>query len=279
MSGTLYIVATPIGNLGDLSPRASRILSDVDLIAAEDTRHSGVLLKHFGVSTPLVSLYDHNEAARVPEILEYLRCGKDVALISDAGTPLISDPGYRLTDACHQEGIVVLPVPGASALIAALSVSGLPAERFVFEGFLPLKSSKRSVRLRQLVREERTLIFYEAPHRIRAFLEEASGILGAERPATVCRELTKLYEECRRSSLGQLAEDVCTGQLPCRGEFVVLIQGCPAEEMLVADGELLRILECLHERLSSAEVLELAMAITGRRRNEVYQAMQNMKNP
>jgi 16S rRNA (cytidine1402-2'-O)-methyltransferase len=199
--GVLYVVATPIGNLSDMSPRALSVLGGVHLIAAEDTRHTGQLLAHFGIATPMAALHEHNEREAVPALIERLRAGEAVALVSDAGTPLISDPGFHLVRAVHRAGLRVLPVPGPSAVVSALSVSGLPSDRFAFEGFLPAGREQRLKRLAILARETRTLIFFEAPHRILAFLADMSEALGAMRQAVVARELTKRFETVMSGTL------------------------------------------------------------------------------
>jgi 16S rRNA (cytidine1402-2'-O)-methyltransferase len=221
MSGTLYLVATPIGNLEDLTFRALRILQEVDLVAAEDTRHSRKLFNHYGISTPLTSYFAHNEAQKGERLLTELRAGKSVALISDAGTPAISDPGFLLVRRCRDEGIAVLAVPGPSAVVAALAISGLPTERFAFEGFLPARSKARREALRQLRTEPRTTIFYEAPHRLPATLREICEELGAERDVAVARELTKLHEELFRGPAKAAVEHFGAGRV--RGEIVLLV--------------------------------------------------------
>lgn len=220
-TGTLYVVATPIGNLEDITYRAVRILGEVDLVAAEDTRHSRKLLAHLGIKKPLVSYHDHNEQQRQEELLKRLQAGEDIALISDAGTPCIADPGYRLIASCHAVGITVVPIPGPSALITALSAAGVSTERFAFEGYLPQKAKARADLLRQLNGEQRTLVFYEAPHRLAATLVDLVEILGADRPLVVARELTKLYEEFFR---GTAAEAISRfTREPARGELVLVI--------------------------------------------------------
>ncbi len=223
--GTLYLVATPIGNLEDLSPRALRVLKDVDLVAAEDTRHSRKLFNHYGIATPLTSYFQHNEAAKGEQLVGTLQAGKDVALISDAGTPAISDPGSLLVQRCHEVGISVSAIPGPSAVIAALSMAGLPTERFVFEGFLPAKTHARCQMLRPLQSEPRTTVFYEAPHRLAAALQDVVTELGEERQVAVVRELTKIHEELFRGTAAQACEHF-SGKV--RGEIVLLI--APAEQ-------------------------------------------------
>jgi len=226
---TLYIVATPIGNLADISARAQRILGEVNFIAAEDTRHSTRLLRALEISTPLLALHEHNEAAKAPALVERLLQGETAALISDAGTPLVSDPGYRLVRAAQDAGIAVRTVPGASAPLAALSIAGLATDRFAFEGFLPARKAARQSRLNELADEPRTLILFEAPHRLAAMLADCAACVGADREATLARELTKVHESCQRAPLGELARRVAEGKEPARGECVVLIAGAPVK--------------------------------------------------
>jgi 16S rRNA (cytidine1402-2'-O)-methyltransferase len=220
-TGTLYVVATPIGNLEDITCRAVRILEEVDLVAAEDTRHSRKLFARFGIKKPLVSYHDHNERQRQDELVGRLQGGENVALISDAGTPCIADPGYHLVGACHAAGIPVVPLPGPSALITALSAGGVSTERFAFEGYLPQRAKARADLLKQLRGEQRTLVFYEAPHRLSVTLNDLVEIMGAEQPLVVARELTKLHEEFFR---GTAAEAVARFERdPARGELVLIV--------------------------------------------------------
>jgi 16S rRNA (cytidine1402-2'-O)-methyltransferase len=220
MAGTLYLVATPIGNLADITHRALQVLRDVDLIACEDTRHTRKLLQHYGIDTKTVSYHEHNEQQRAAELIELLKQGSDVAVVSDAGTPAISDPGFRLVRLATESGIGVIPLPGPSALVAALIASGLPTDEFFFGGFLPARSGARRARLSELRAVPGTLIFYEAPHRLAASLKDAYEVLG-EREAVVARELTKLHEEIKRGRLSELAEHYAT--VEPRGEIVLLI--------------------------------------------------------
>jgi 16S rRNA (cytidine1402-2'-O)-methyltransferase len=267
--GILHVVATPIGNRGDLSPRALEVLSSVALIAAEDTRHTGQLLQNAGVKTPLHPLHEHNETREIAFLLERLRAGRAIALVTDAGTPLVSDPGFELVRAALQEGFKVSPVPGPCAAIAALSICGLPSARFVFEGFLPAKTAARRERLEELRDESRTLIFYEAPHRIEPMLREAAASFGNERLAVVCRELTKLHEAVYRGSLEELANCAATDPDMSRGEIVVLIQGNQAQSQLQAvHAE--RLLRLLSEELPPAQAAKLTARITGVPRRELY---------
>ena len=224
-AGRLYVVATPIGNLGDLSPRAREILQTCSLIAAEDTRHTGILLKHFGIQTPQLSLHDHNEQRRAGEIIQRLRDGASVALVSDAGTPAISDPGFELARAVAAAGFEIIAVPGPCAAIAALSIAGLPTDRFCFEGFLPARGAARRKRLQSLEQEARTLVLYEAPHRVRDMLEDCAAVFGAERSAVVVREITKLHETTYRGSLRELLARAETDADVGRGEIVLLVAG------------------------------------------------------
>lgn len=223
--GRLVVVATPIGNLDDLPPRAARHLRGCDLVLAEDTRRTGRLLAHIGSEAPQLSLHEHNEGDRLPAVLERLRAGAEVALVCDAGTPGISDPGHRLVRACAGEGIPVEAVPGASAVLAALVVSGLPTDRFAFEGFLPRRGEARRQRLEELAREPRTVVLFASPHRLERDLADLSEVLGADRPAALCRELTKLHEETRRAALGDLHREVADAGV--RGEVTLVVGGAP----------------------------------------------------
>jgi len=270
--GTLYVVATPIGNLDDISARALKVLADVSLIAAEDTRHSVRLLQHFGIQTPLAACHEHNEREQGGRFLTKLQAGEDVALISDAGTPLISDPGYHLVRQARAAGIQVVPVPGACALIAALSAAGLPSDRFVFEGFLPAKAAGRRSRLEALLDEPRTLIFYEAPHRVLECIEDMAAIFGDERPALLARELTKTFETLKGLPLGKLREFVAADSNQQRGECVLLVAGKPAPEGDEAvDAQTLRVLDLLLAELPVKRAAALAAEITGARKNQLYQ--------
>ncbi len=269
--GVLYVVATPIGNLADITFRAVDTLKQVRLIAAEDTRHSARLLHRYGITTPLVSLHEHNEHERVDRLLERLLQGESVALISDAGTPLISDPGYRLVAEVRRRGIPVVPVPGPSAIIAALSVSGLPTDRFCFEGFLPAKPGARRARLQALRDEPRTLIFYESPHRICDTLRQMCEIFGSEREAVLARELTKRFETLRGGAIGELSAWVAGDRDQQKGELVLLVKG--AGKRLPDQGldvESARIADILGAELPPRQAAELTAKITGEKKNRLY---------
>lgn len=270
-AGVLYVVATPIGNLEDLSPRARRVLAEVALVAAEDTRHSGKLLAHFGIHTPLLSMHDHNEAERVPALIEKLLAGESLALVSDAGTPLISDPGFDLVRAARAAGITVTPVPGPSALIAALSVSGLPTDRFVFEGFLPAKAGARRGRLGELARETRTLVLYEAVHRLADTLQDMRAAFGKARAGAVARELTKLHETVRTGSLQELADWAEQDATAMLGEVVLLVAGAEVVESgaVVVGPE--QLLGALLDELPLKQAVALAARISGGGKNTFYE--------
>lgn len=271
--GKLYVVATPIGNLDDISPRALRTLREVALIAAEDTRHSIRLLQHFGITTALAACHDHNEREQGGRFVARLLAGDDVALISDAGTPLISDPGYHLVRQVRAAGIEVVPVPGPSALIAALSAAGLPSDRFIFEGFLPAKAAARRGRLELLKEEPRTLIFYEAPHRVLESVQDMASLFGRDRHAVLARELTKTFETLKGAPLGELAEWIAADSNQQRGECVLLVTGWQAPEGEDAiSGEALRVLDLLLGELPVKRAAALAAEITGVRKNLLYQA-------
>ncbi|MEP6548046.1 MAG: 16S rRNA (cytidine(1402)-2'-O)-methyltransferase [Gammaproteobacteria bacterium] len=275
-AGRLYVVATPIGNLGDLSTRAREILQAVSLIAAEDTRHTGVLLKHFGIQTPQLSLHDHNEQQRAGEIVQRLQTGACVALVSDAGTPAISDPGFELVRAVAAAGFDVVAIPGPCAAIAALSIGALPSDRFCFEGFLPARGGARRKRLESLATEPRTLVLYEAPHRVRETLEDCAAAFGGERSATVAREITKMHETTYRGSLQELLARAGVDADFGRGEIVLLVGGAPQKggaDEAGADGHggaLDRTLKILLAELPLKQAARLAAQITEARDNEAY---------
>lgn len=270
-SGTLFVVATPIGNLDDLSARARQVLASVQLIAAEDTRHSNKLLQMIGCHTPMLSLHEHNERHRSGELLQRLQQGMDIALISDAGTPLISDPGYNLVQELTQQGIRVVPIPGACAAIAALSVAGLPTDRFVFEGFLAARSSKRRERLLELLHEERTLVFYEAPHRCRETLEDMLAVFGPTRQVAICRELTKLHETSYYGDLASLTGRAAHDADMSRGELVLVVDGAApiASQAIALQAE--QLLTVLLEELPASQAAKLAARLCGGSRAELYE--------
>ena len=272
--GRLYVVATPIGNLGDLSVRARETLAKCALIAAEDTRHTGILLKAFGIGTPQISLHDHNEGMRAVEIIARLREGKSIALVSDAGTPAISDPGFELVRAVAAAGIDIIAIPGPCAAIAALSIGALPTDRFCFEGFLPARGAARRQRLKSLEQESRTLVLYESPHRVRETLEDCVAAFGEARAATVVREATKLHETTYRGSLLELLNESQSDADFSRGEIVLLIGGMPQMPAGDADSEgkaeLDKVLTALLAELPLKQAARLAAQITGARDNEAY---------
>lgn len=270
----LYIVATPIGNLADLSDRARDVLASVDHVAAEDTRHSGRLLSHFNIKVPMISVHDHNERQRAEHVINLLRAGESVALVSDAGTPLISDPGYHLVRAVREAGFKVSPVPGCCAFVAALSASGLPSDRFQFIGFLPAKSGARQQALEALAGNTETLVFYESTHRIVDSLKAMTAAFGAERYAVVARELTKTFETLHGDSLDNLVTWIQADANQQRGEFVVLVQG--AEKVLSdesIDPEAERILRILARELPPKKAAGAAAEITGYKKNRLYQLL------
>src|SRR5210317_1809172 len=256
MSGTLFVVATPIGNLEDLTPRASQTLASVDLVAAEDTRHTQRLLFTIGAKPALIALHDHNEERAVHGIIESLKDGKDVALVSDAGTPLVSDPGFRLVRAAHENDITIVPIPGASAVTAALSAAGLPTDRFCFEGFAPSKRAARRGWLQALAGEERTMVIYESVHRIAACLADMVDMFGADRPAFIGRELTKMHEECVQESLGELQRRIDDGAIKSKGEFVIVVSGAAAAVAATIDSD--RLLSELAGCLSAKDAARIA---------------------
>jgi len=275
--GTLYIVATPIGNLQDISFRAVDVLKTVNCIVAEDTRHSQSLLQHFSIKTTTIALHEHNERERTAKLLERLQQGESIALISDAGTPLISDPGYYLVREAKLAGIRVVPVPGACAAIAALSVAGLPTDRFLFEGFLPAKSGARMQRLEALRSESRTMIFYEAPHRILDLLHAMQTVWGETRQAVIARELTKMFETIMPGSLAELITRVTEDTNQQRGEIVVIVEGMTVlSTEAEADAE--RVLTILLDALPLKQAVELATKITGQKKNDVYEAALQIKS-
>jgi 16S rRNA (cytidine1402-2'-O)-methyltransferase len=278
-TGRLEVVATPIGNLGDLTPRARAALEGADLIAAEDTRRTGALLAAIGISGKLVSLHEHNEEQRIASLLSELKAGKIVALVSDAGTPLLSDPGYALVRAAVSAGIDIRAIPGVSAVTAALSIAGLPTDRFVFEGFLPARASERRLALARLATETRTLVFFEAPHRIVAVLADLAQVFGGQRRAVVARELTKLHEAVYRGTLEELTAVAAAEPNLARGEITLLIEGAASLEEQGADQALLvRALKALLAELPPARAAALAAQITGVKRSEAYALAQRLRS-
>ena len=269
MSGTLFVVATPIGNLEDLTPRARRTLASVDLVAAEDTRHTRRLLFSIGANPSLLALHDHNEMQASRSVIETLDSGRNVALVSDAGTPLVSDPGYRLVAAARAQGVPVVPVPGVSAVTAALSVAGLPTDRFCFEGFAPARPAARLKWLDLLAAEERTIVLFESVHRIRDCLADLVDVFGADRQAFVGRELTKLHEQCVRGTLGELSRQVEGGDIVGKGEFVLVVAGAPpGGRPSAVDSD--RLLTALSAHLSAKDAARIVADLTGEKKNALY---------
>ena len=270
-SGCLYIVATPIGNLDDITQRAIQTLSSVDSIAVEDTRHSRKLLQHLGINTPMFALHEHNEVQKADEVIRRVLDGENIALISDAGTPLISDPGYPLVSKASLAGVKVVPVPGASSILAALSCAGLPTDRFIFEGFLPSKQGTRCNQLKKLVNEDRTLIFFEAPHRILDCLVDLAEIFGPQLHAVIARELTKTYETLLSGNLEELLKKVSEDSNQTRGEFVLVVAGAEKKQQDL-DESALHIFNTLLDELPLKQSSALAAKITGLGKNTFYQA-------
>lgn len=265
----LYLVATPIGNLEDISYRAVRILAEADLIAAEDTRHSRVLLSHYGITTPVIALHEHNEAKMESRILDRVTGGEAIALISDAGTPLISDPGYKLVCAARDAGLPVHVVPGPSAITAALSVAGLPTDRFAFEGFLPSKTTARKKKLEELSRETRTLVFFESSHRIQSAISDMAAAFGAERLVALCRELTKKFETVLRAPLAEIVGQLEEDRNQSKGEFVIVVDGYQGDE----DDSLTdayRTATALLEHLPASQAARVAAKLHNVSRRDVY---------
>lgn len=269
----LYVVATPIGNLEDISYRAVRILSEVDMIAAEDTRHSRVLLSHYNIMTPMQALHEHNEAQVQGRILDRITDGEAIALISDAGTPLISDPGYRIVRAAREAGLPVYSVPGPSAVTAALSITGLPTDSFVFEGFLPSKAAARRKKLEELYYESRTLVFFESSHRIEAAINTMTEVFGEQRLVAVCRELTKKFETVLRAPLIEIGKILAEDKNQTRGEFVVVVDGYEGSEE-EALSKALKIAKTLLEYLPASKAARVAAKISGVPRRKVYQLLE-----
>jgi 16S rRNA (cytidine1402-2'-O)-methyltransferase len=270
--GTLFVVATPIGNRDDLSPRARQLLSEVDLVAAEDTRRTGTLLRYFGIEARQTPLHEHNEQDVLAALIAELEKGLSIALVSDAGTPLVSDPGYRLVRRAHERGIRVSPVPGPSAAVAALSAAGLPTDAWCFEGFLPFRQKARRDRLETLRDEPRTLIFYESVHRIKGSMADLAAALGASRRAFIGRELSKLHEQCVAATLGELQAMIDDGRIPVKGEFVVAVEGSGGKAK--APGiDVDRLLTELLAVVPGRKAVEIAAAVSGESKNALYRKM------
>ena len=270
VEGRLQVVATPIGNLGDISARTRAALEHADAIVAEDTRHTLALLSALGISRPLLSLHTHNESQRVPQVLARLAAGETLALVSDAGTPLLSDPGYELVHAATEAGVPVEAIPGPSAITTALACAGLPVSRFCFEGFLPARERERRTTLERLAAEPRTLVFFEAPHRIAAMLTDLAATFGPERRAAVARELTKAHETLYRGTLGELAQRASDEENFQRGELTVVVQGAPAETRGVDEALLRRAVELLTRELPPGRAAAIAAQLTGASRSTAY---------
>ncbi|ENV70152.1 16S rRNA (cytidine(1402)-2'-O)-methyltransferase [Acinetobacter towneri] len=270
MSAQLFVVATPIGHLDDMSYRAIDVLKSVSLIAAEDTRTSAQLMKHFNISTPLTACHEHNESNKIDILVQKLLNGEDIALISDAGTPLISDPGFKLVRAAQANGIRVIPVPGACAAIAALSAVGLPSDRFSFQGFLASKQSQRLQQLEKLKDETQTLIFYEAPHRILDSVKDMAAVFGADRPVGFAREITKTFETIKKMTLGELLEFIAADHHQQKGEIVLVVGGASEEKDLEQE-KLDQLLQRLLQDLSVKAASQLAADLTGIKKKIAYQ--------
>lgn len=268
-ASTLYIVPTPIGNLGDITQRALAVLASVDLIAAEDTRHTGLLLQHFAINALLFALHDHNEQQKADVLLAKLQSGQSIALVSDAGTPLINDPGYHLVRRCREAGVRVVPLPGACAAITALSASGLASDRFCYEGFLPAKTKGRKDKLRELGEETRTLIFYESTHRLLDSLQDISEVLGAERYVVLAREITKTWESIHGAPVGELLAWVKEDENRRKGEMVLIVEGHQTDDSALS-AEALRTLTLLRAELPLKKAAALAAEIHGVKKNALY---------
>ena len=263
---TLFVVATPIGNLGDISRRALEVLSSVNVIAAEDTRHTGKLLSEFSISSKLVALHDHNEDRSTASIIKMMEDGKSIAIVSDAGTPLISDPGYHLVNQCLSRGFDVVAVPGPSSVTAALSIAGMPTNRFSFEGFVPAKNVARKEFLSNLKFETRTQVFFESPHRINETLRAMKEIMGSKREISLCRELTKAFEQVVLGTVGEISERVASGDIPSRGEFVLVLRGSDVVLAVNAD----HLLQTLLGELSPSKAASVAAKVTDLSRADLY---------
>jgi len=271
-TGTLYIVATPIGNLNDITLRALEVLKQVQVIAAEDTRHSKKLLDHYGINTRLLAVHDHNEEDRISQLLAILRAGDSVALISDAGTPLISDPGFRVVRAMQQEGVEVVSVPGPCAAVAALSIAGLPTDRFLFAGFLPAKQKARQAAMEALLKEQGTLVFYESPKRIEDTVADVLQVMGAARTVSVVKEITKAFETVKTGPVAEVLAWLRADQHHCRGEFVLLVEGCGADGAAQIDPAVLRAVALAGEYMPLKKACGLVAELTGVSKNGLYDA-------
>lgn len=268
---TLYIVATPIGNLGDITLRAIDTLKHVDLVAAEDTRHSGLLLQHLGIQAKLYPLHDHNEQQKAQQLIDRLKSGISIALISDAGTPLINDPGYHLVKACHEQSISVVPIPGACAAITALCVSGLPTDRFCYEGFLPAKSKARIDYLNQLMEETRTLVFYESTHRIIDSLQDMLQVFGTQRSLVLAKELTKSWETVIQKPIDQVINWLQEDDNRQKGEFVLIVEGYHKNTADDIDPNAIKLLNRLQQELPLKKAAAIVADIYGLKKNQLYQ--------
>ena len=277
MIGELYLVATPIGDMTDIAPRALGILSTVDIVAVEDKRRSSRLFSHFGIKTPMISYHDHSAEKQVKKIIDELLCGKSVALISDAGTPLISDPGYKLVNAAKDKSIKVSPVPGPCALIAAISASGLPSDRFIFEGFLPSKSVPRITKIQNISADSRTIIFYEAPHRILETLIDMIKVIGPSRKIVLARELTKTYETFISGTLESVLQIIEKDLNQQKGEIVIVLAGADSSEKKIETQDSKRILSVLLEELPLKQAVSLGSKITGTQKNIFYKLALDLK--
>ena len=271
LCGTLYIVATPIGNLQDITQRALAVFAEVDLIAAEDTRHSGLLLSHYGIKKSFFALHDHNEQQKADLLVEKLRAGTNIALISDAGTPLISDPGFHLVRKCRQAGVKVVPLPGACAAITALCASGIASDRFCFEGFLPAKSKARRDRLQNLQKEDRTLIFYESTHRILDTLADVEELFGAERYVVLAREITKTWETISGDSVGNLRRWLSEDANHTKGEMVLIVEGCIETRETEFSPEAVKALKLIAAELPLKKAAAIVAELYGYKKNALYQ--------
>jgi 16S rRNA (cytidine1402-2'-O)-methyltransferase len=274
MSGTLYIVSTPIGNLDDISRRAIAVLGEVDWVAAEDTRHSQRMLEQLGIRSRLISCHDHNESVRSEELVARLQSGEQGALISDAGTPLVSDPGYRLVRACHQADVRVVPIPGASALLAALAAAGQPSDRFLFEGFVPAKGAPRQQAIERLAKLSVTSIIYEAPHRVLSFLEALKASVEKDREISLCRELTKQFETIRMGTVADICDWVASDRNQQRGELVLVLS--PAAQTADWSEQDQALAKSLLAELPVSRVAKIMAAHTGLKRQAVYALLEGM---